>query len=168
MSKQPLFKAVTIEDNIEIKGFGWFETDYTDEFLNEKGLSSQNAMVVTDSGWFECYLDSVKQVVDGSFSDSHHSFDELYYHRMKLFALICNTYYKHAWKSKLHDDGTMYDDYFIVGVTTDKGDYSYHYHLDYWDYFKVEELQFAPPWDGHKPEDINRVLDLLGSVEYVD
>lgn len=55
----------------------------------------------------------------------------------------------------------MFKDYFIVGVTTKEGDYSYHYHKKYWDYFNVTELSNAPEWDGHKPSDINRLLKLL-------
>lgn len=97
----------------------------------------------------------------GQISDGYHTFDELYYHRMVLFSIICNTYKNQAWKSWKHHDGTMYDDYFIVGITTDKGDYSYHYHKDYWDLFKVQELEKAPIWDGHKPEDIDRLFSLL-------
>ena len=56
----------------------------------------------------------------------------------------------------------MYEDYFIVGVTTAKGNYTYHYHKDYWDIFKVKELPNAPAYDGHKPEDIDRLFTLIG------
>ena len=102
----------------------------------------------------------------GLISDGYHTFDELYYHRMILFSIICNQNADKAWKSKLHDDGTMYDDYFIVGITTPQGDYTYHYHIDEWDYFKVKELEFAPKWDGHKPEDITRLLTLPAEGEF--
>ena len=53
------------------------------------------------------------------------------------------------------------ENYFIVGITTPKGDYSYHYHKDNWDYFKVKELNNAPAYDGHKPEDIDRLFTLI-------
>ena len=96
----------------------------------------------------------------GEISDGYHTFNELYHHRMVLFAVICNSHKAQAWKSKLHHDGTMYDDYFIVGVTTPKGDYTYHYHMDNWDYFDIKELPNAPEWDGHKPSDIDRLLTL--------
>jgi len=69
-----------------------------------------------------------------------------------------------SWKSWHHDDGTMFDDYFIVGVTTKEGDYSYHYHKDYWDRFKVKALDHALKWDGHKPSDIDRLNSLLEQV----
>jgi len=97
----------------------------------------------------------------GEISDGYHTFDELYFHRMMLFAVICNQNKEKAWKSKLHHDGTMYENYFIVGVTTKKGDYTYHYHLDSWSLFNVKELDKAPEWDGHRPEDITRLLTLV-------
>ena len=102
-----------------------------------------------------------KEIPMGQVSDGYHTFDELYHHRMILFAVICNTYPHNAWKSKLHADSTMYDNYFIVGITTDEGDYSYHYHIDNWNYFNVRELVCAPEWDGHQPSDISRLLSLI-------
>lgn len=96
----------------------------------------------------------------GQISDGYHTFDELYFHRMKLFSIICNTYKDVAWKSWKHDDDSMYDGMFIVGVTLPNGDYSYHYNKEFWDDFDVRELPNAPKWDGHKPEDIDR-LDIL-------
>ncbi len=93
-------------------------------------------------------------------SDGYHTFDELYYHRMVLFAVICNQNKEKAWKSLLHEDGSMYQEYFIVGVDTPKGNFTYHYHKDHWDMFKVKELDNAPAWDGHVSSDIVRLLDL--------
>lgn len=107
------------------------------------------------------FIDQNKQKIKiGQISDGYHTFDELYYHRMVLFSVICNAFKEKAWKSKLHADGTMYKDYFIVGVTTAKGDYTYHYDLKYWDMFNVKELPNAPEWDGHQPKDIDRLLSL--------
>lgn len=97
----------------------------------------------------------------GQVSDGYHTFDELYHHRMVLFSIICNTYKQHAWKSKLHHDGTMYDDYFIVGVSTPLGEYTYHYPLKDWSRFNVLELSKAPVHDGHVPSDIGRLYSLL-------
>ena len=93
-------------------------------------------------------------------TDGYHTFEELYWHRMILFSVICKQNKDRAWKSKLHDDGTMFDNYFIVGIETEEGHYSYHFHLGYWNYFNVRELDKAPEWDGHKPEDITRLLNL--------
>jgi len=96
----------------------------------------------------------------GQISDGYHTFDELYHHRMVLFSVVCSCFDKKAWKSWKHADDTMFEDFFIVGVTTPKGDYSYHYHKDYWDNFGVKELPNAPKWDGHKPSDIDRLYSL--------
>ncbi|GAA0071761.1 hypothetical protein UT300003_32860 [Clostridium sardiniense] len=110
----------------------------------------------------ECSIVESKIVEDlGELSDGYHTFNELYYHRMVLFSVICNKNKDKAWKSLKHHDDTMYDDYFIVGIDTPKGQYSYHYHKDYWDMFNVKELPNAPIWDGHKPEDITRLISLI-------
>lgn len=117
---------------------------------------------MTRQEFIENYIDQNKSQINvGEISDGYHTFNELYHHRMILFSIICNTYKDKAWKSWLHEDGAMYDDYFIVGITTDKGDYSYHYHKDYWNRFDVKELEKAPKWDGHMPSDIDRLLSLL-------
>jgi hypothetical protein len=99
--------------------------------------------------------------ISGSTSDGYHTFDELYFHRMVLFSVICNHNPDKAWKSRKHSDGTMFDGgYFIVGIKTLQGQYSYHYKMDCWDYFKVDELTFAPEYDGHQPSDVTRLLTL--------
>lgn len=90
----------------------------------------------------------------GELSDGYHTFNELYHHRAILFAMICNQNKDHAWKSKMHSDGTMFDDMFIVGINSPYGQITYHYDLSpYWDMFKVKELNKAPVWDGHTPQD---------------
>ena len=103
-------------------------------------------------------------VVDtNNISDGCHTFRELYDHRAKPFSIICNQDFirEDAWKSKLHDDGTMFDGYFIVGINTPKGQATYHYEMKYWDYFHIKELHKAPKWDGHTPnETIERLLSL--------
>ena len=97
----------------------------------------------------------------GEVSDGSHTFNELYYHRMVLFSVICNLHKDKSWKAFKHSDGEIWGDYFIVGVETEEGNYTYHYHKDHWDMFKVKELELAPEWDGHKPEDITRLLTLI-------
>lgn len=94
----------------------------------------------------------------GEVSDGYHTFDELYYHRMILFSIICWDNKEKAWRSKLHHDGTMFDNYFIVGINTSMGQYSYHYDMKYWHHFNgIKELEKAPEWDGHLPKDIDRL-----------
>ncbi|SNU09797.1 hypothetical protein SAMN05216470_2024 [Streptococcus equinus] len=115
----------------------------------------------------EEYLHHAQFIIDeklnrcrGLINDGSHSFNELYYHRMILFAAICNKNKANAWKSKKHADGSMYDNYFIVGIETPEGQYSYHYHIDNWNFFDVKELERAPEWDGHQPKDVTRLLSL--------
>lgn len=100
----------------------------------------------------------------GNLSDGYHTYNELYHHRAVLFATICKRNPMLAWKSKKHHDGSMYDGMFIVGVNTPAGQATYHYDIDpYWDkYFgDVEELENAPEWDGHTPNQaIERIFTL--------
>lgn len=107
--------------------------------------------------------EEIAALVDkGAIFDGSHTFEELYYHRMVLFSVICNAYPDRAWKSKQHDNGSMYEGFFIVGISTPEGQFSYHYKLDYWDWFQVEEVEKAPQWDGHLALDVVRLLSLLG------
>lgn len=105
----------------------------------------------------------------GDLSDGYHTFNELYHHRALLTASIINMLCKispdSVWKSKKHDDGTMYDNMFIVGFNTPEGNATYHYDIDpYWDMFKCIEIDKAPEFDGHTPEDaINRIYNLCSS-----
>ena len=104
----------------------------------------------------------------GDISDGYHTFNELYHHRAVLFATICNTYPDKAWKSKQHDDPNfpMYDGMFIVGIETPDGQATYHYDLDpYWDIFNVKELERAPKYDGHTPDEAIRRIGLLGGFD---
>ena len=98
-------------------------------------------------------------------SDGYHTFDELYHHRAVLFAVICQQVKAKAWKSKLHHDGTMYDGYFITGINTPEGPATYHYEIDrYWELFDIQELDRAPEWDGHTP---NEALKRIGSLSNI-
>ena len=104
----------------------------------------------------------------GDISDGYHTFDELYHHRAVLFAVICNMYPDKAWKSKQHDDPNfpMYKGMFIVGIETPEGQATYHYNLDpYWDIFNVKEIDRAPKFDGHTPDEAIRRIGLLGGFD---
>ena len=94
------------------------------------------------------------------FTDEYHSFRDLYTQRMYLTALAFNSNPSISWKSKEHSDDSMFPGYFIVGITTPQGQYTYHYKLEHWDLFKVPELERAPEWDGHTSKDILRVMSI--------
>ena len=102
----------------------------------------------------------------GNLSDGYHTFNELYHHRAVLFSVICNYMPERAWKSKLHDTGDMFDGMFIVGIETNEGQATYHYDVDpYWDMFHVKELERAPKWDGHTPQDaIERIRRIKAGI----
>lgn len=132
-------ERVTIESRIEL-----FQNDITN-YINE--LISENKK----RGW------SAKDV-----SDNWHTFGELYYHRMILTLCLASLLPDYSWKSKLHHDGTMFDDSFIVGFDTPEGQYSYHYNMEHWYLFdNIKTLYNAPEYDGHKPNDVGRLLSLL-------
>lgn len=106
------------------------------------------------------------QPIDGNTSDGYHTFNELYHHRAVLFSVIVAKFADRAWKSKLHADGTMYDGMFIVGIETPDGQATYHYDVDpYWEMFRCKEIDHAPEWDGHTPdqaiERIGKLTDLI-------
>ena len=97
----------------------------------------------------------------GELSDTYHSFNDLYKHRTILTALAFR-FLPYAWKSRQHEDGTMYDGMFIVGAPTPDGMITYHYDNEYWDLFKIPELSHAPHFDGHTPEDvIDRITNYI-------
>lgn len=102
----------------------------------------------------------------GEFSDGYHTFNQLYHQRAILFAALVNDHKKEAWKSWKHEDGKYcFDsdgDWFIVGVDTPEGSYTYHYEKKYWDIFKCRELECGKHWDGHTEEDVTRLLSLKG------
>jgi hypothetical protein len=108
-------------------------------------------------------------------SDGYHTFSELYEHRYALFCALVKAYdsYKTplgsavtCWKSKLHSDGTMFDDSFIVQMIVRKLDgtkeqISYHLPLSWWNKFTCMRIDKAWEWDGHTSKDvIERLLGL--------
>lgn len=123
------------------------------------------------------YKDSGNALIEADdISDGHHTFTELYEHRHALFAALVKIYDGYitplgatavkCWKSKLHEDGTMFDGWFIVGMTRKNIDgttfqVSYHLPLSWWDKFKCMELARGIEWDGHTPND---VIERLGKL----
>ena len=95
----------------------------------------------------------LSEKITGETSDGYHTFNELYHHRAVLFSVICRCFPERSWKSRKHHDGTMYPGMFIVGIETDDGQATYHYDIEpCWDMFPVKELEQAPEWDGHTPQ----------------
>ena len=110
-------------------------------------------------------INNPSQLVTGDTSDGYHTFNELYHHRAVLFSVIVKAFPDKAWKSKQHNDGTMYDGMFIVGIDTPEGQATYHYDIDpYWDMFECQEWACAPKWDGHTPA---QAIERIGRLEPV-
>lgn len=111
------------------------------------------------------------KTLTGEISDGFHTFDDLYRHRRILTIYIAkqlhmqNTLeddYDFVYRSKEHHDDSMFDGYFIVVFNTPRGQYSYHYELEFWDDFDfLPEHDRADKWDGHQPDDIDRLLSFF-------
>lgn len=119
----------------------------------------------------EQLYDSLSVIVDnarneysntGNISDGYHTFNQLYYQRCVLFSVIVNSHPDISWKSRRHSDGELCfnGDYFIVGIDTPEGSFTYHYENKYWDMFKCVELNKGRKWDGHTEEDITRLFSI--------
>lgn len=100
----------------------------------------------------------------GEVSDGYHTFNQLYHQRAVLFATIVNQNKDKSWKSFKHSDGNYCFDsngeWFIVGIDTPQGSYTYHYAKEYWGIFDCQELECGKEWDGHTEEDVIRLLSL--------
>lgn len=102
----------------------------------------------------------------GEISDGWHTFDELYHYRMLYNAGMANALARdnlnvptseeiEVVKSWRHSDGELCfgkDNYFVVVMQLPTGQVSNHYKGEYWDLFKVPEVERAPEWDGHTPQ----------------
>ena len=117
-------------------------------------------------------------------SDGHHTMDELYEHRSLLFCAFLSqlaaSEQGYVWRSKLYEDGTMYNGWFIAGAAqggalktviyskllgnnnddlniyiNPKSEISYHLPLDLWDKLDFAwTLEKAIPFDGYSPKDV--------------
>lgn len=94
-------------------------------------------------------------------SDGYHTFEELYDHRHALFLALARAL-RLGWKSKVHNDGTMYDGWFIAGIPLPTGKtITYHLPMSLWELtpWLIHYIE-APPWDGHTSEDVvQRLLE---------
>ena len=103
-------------------------------------------------------------------SDTFHTFEELYAHRIELFITLCrlSQYYAartglmhyRPWRSKAHSDGSQLAGWFVLGLEKEYGkQITYHLPISYWDQTNfVDGYDKAPDWDGHTSDD---VLDRL-------
>ena len=138
IERRPLFDALYDADAITAKGINIF-----------RNFPAADVRPVPDGGI-------------GEMSDGYHTFNGLYYQRMVLFAALVKAHKDKAWKSWKHEDGELCfgGGWFIVGIDTPEGSYTYHYDKMYWNLFECEELPTAKHWDGHTEKDVTRLLSL--------
>jgi hypothetical protein len=112
---------------------------------------------------------SVGPIDSGKVSDGHHTFDELYQHRAVLFAVVTALSAQRTWRSKAHEDGSMFDGMFIVGMNTAGGPISYHIEAAYWEMFDhCETMDAAPHYDGYSPADVvDRLAAHVGMIQNI-
>ena len=142
--------------------------DAVNENLPEivQGFGTDCRKIFANEYWDDHAVWMSKQDI-GEFSDGFHTFNSLYHQRLILFAALVNTFPSLAWKSRKHSDGEVPfgGGWFIVGVDTPKGPYTYHYEDKDWDLFHCREIETAPEWDGHTDKDVERVLSLTDDDE---
>ena len=112
-----------------------------------------------------CKVANVKDI--GELPDGFHTFNGLYEQRMILFAALVKAYKDKAWKSYRHEDGEYCfgGGWFIVGIDTPEGSYTYHYENKYWDMFDCIDLPRSKHWDGHTEADAETRLMSLQPVQ---
>lgn len=92
----------------------------------------------------------------GKASDGYHTFDELYDHRCHLFVALMRSNPAIAWRANNHEDGTMYENWFVAGMHLPTGDISYHLPVTMWEMLDgvgIATSNKAPKWDGHTAAD---------------
>jgi hypothetical protein len=72
-----------------------------------------------------------------------------------------------AFRSKMHEDGSMFPGWFIAGIDLPKtGMITYHLPIEHWSLLDgiLGEAKKAPTWDGHTSADV--VTRLKGYIEW--
>lgn len=94
-------------------------------------------------------------------SDGYHTFGELYEHRIALWIALCRVYSELAthtgyevWKTRVHSDNSVWEGWFILGITAKGKQLTYHLPDSKWDECDFEPIEKAPEYDGHTPEDV--------------
>lgn len=115
-----------------------------------------------------CDVARVKDIEE--LSDGFHTFKGLYEQRLVLFAALVKAYKDKAWKSYRHEDGEWCfgGGWFVVGIDTPEGTYTYHYENKYWKMFDCVDLPRAPHWDGHTEADAEtRLMSLEPEQKWI-
>ena len=91
----------------------------------------------------------------GDITDGYHTFTDLYDHRTELFLVLMKLNYGKSWRSRQHEDGSMFEGMFVAGIHTPAGDITYHIEDTYWELFDgIITLEKAEAFDGHTSDDV--------------
>lgn len=93
----------------------------------------------------------------GNVSDGYHTFNELYDHRCTLFLALMKQRPEWSWISTKHEDGTLWDGWFIAGMKLPTGDTTYHLPTRMWSLAcetGAAILETGMHWDGHTPAQV--------------
>lgn len=99
----------------------------------------------------------------GQISDGHHTFDELYEHRIALFKALSKYTSEgnggFVWKTKKYHDGHPVDEgWFIAGMDDCPGSIiTYHVPMSEWDSWPAKEIPVSH-YDGHQSADVLKRL----------
>lgn len=120
----------------------------------------------------KCLWNSIVIEDKSKISDGYHTFEELYEHRNLLFLRLLEQEADSCrwsglnplgWWSRRHDDGSMYEGYIVVGMyKSTPAQITYHMSEKYIELIQswLPELERAPEWDGHTPDDVLQRLKL--------
>ena len=87
--------------------------------------------------------------------------DETYEHVCILFVALMRSNPELSWRANNHDDGTMFEGWFIAGMHLPTGDISYHLPIELWtllDGSGIATSNKGPKWDGHTAADVVKRL----------
>jgi hypothetical protein len=112
--------------------------------------------------------DADREAITEDTTDGYHTFKQLYEFCMlynaeffNLEAYLASEYgtsdkIPNPIKSKRHSDGELCfgGGWFVVVIQLPTGQVSNHYEMKDWHLFQIDEVEKAPKWDGHTPEDV--------------
>ena len=101
--------------------------------------------------------DKSEFIIEGDFeevSDSYHSFNSLYAHRMLLFIALMKTNKSISWRSRLNSDGSKWDGWFVAGMRLPSGLITYHLDDKFWEMLNDIETLEKGEWDGHTSDQV--------------
>ena len=123
----------------------WSVTDYADGGIVSHPMTSEN----------------MANVICDLLNELNDTNQELYDFRLVLNALLFNEWAENkkyeVYKSKRHSDGKLCFDgeWFVVVAILPTGQVTNHYHVKYWDYFKIPSYEkVKDEFDGHTSTDV--------------